>query len=187
MLAFLILKFIYSPLVKDGRLHFKTLLNFGNIVRIGVFSAVMVVLSVTYFYKYFIRIYDVNLGTAPPSKVYSDILKLTDKGDRIFDDTMDVYVYLYTDRMPASLGVSIVPWTSKDGELSVINDLKASRPKMIIYNPTGIIDGYVYKDSAPDFDAFVKSDYTHLGSSGEAATEWIRNDYLQTAKAKLGD
>jgi hypothetical protein len=187
MLAFLILKFIYSPLVMGGRPHFKTLFNFGSIVRIGVFAVVMVMLSVTYLYKYKIKIYDVNLGTAPPIKIYSDILKLTDKSDKIFIDSLDLYAYLYTDRMPVCPGISLLPWTPQKTELSVINNLAETKPKIIIYNPTDKISGYSYKDSSPEFDVFINSNYTRLGSSGEAATEWIRNDYLQTAKAKLGD
>jgi len=178
MIAILIFEIVYIP-VKNN------LCNNKN-SRVLIAGASVILIASSFFTNFHMNTKDGLFNDGPPTKIAGDILKITEKDDKIYMDNLDIYMYLYTERLPASRIASLVPWFADVYQQTVIEDLKQSRPKIIVYTPELDVWGRKAKDFEPDVQNYIKNNYTQLSQSDPGNIEWIRNDYIQQARQKLG-
>lgn len=175
--SMVVYNFVYLPYKK-----FKVYKNIPLVLAISS----IVILSTSFFSnyhifgtKYFFR--DIQLNP-----LQLNILKLTNKNDKIFVNTLDGYTYLVTNRLPVSKVWSFVPWFADIYQNEVINDLHFNRTKIIIYTPELDIWGYKAKNFEAELQKYIENNYTKLHKNDPGCIEWIRNDYLNEARKKLG-
>lgn len=176
---------IFSMIIyKLGYLPYKKSKVYNNFNIFLIISSI-VVLSTSFFSNY--RVLGIKNFFKDPdlNPMQLNILKLTNKNDKIFVTTLDGYSYLATDRLPASRVWTITPWFNEIFEGEMIEDLKFYNPKIIIYTPELDIWGYKAKDFASGLQKYIESNYTLLNINDPSCIEWIRNDYLEEARRRI--
>ncbi len=126
--------------------------------------------------------YGLNIlnGLKTSNDEYTNVLKITNKGDYVYSYNLDTPFYVNTGRKSPSSVTTLVPWFASLFEEQIIKELDANRPKVIIYNPDGDVWGYVYHDFAKELDSYIKRNYTYSSQM----SLWVRNDYVKEAEKK---
>jgi hypothetical protein len=80
--------------------------------------------------------YDLSHAPARNAPEVATIDALTQPGDRIFVGPYDPYVYLASDRMPATTSPFFFPWQAIDprSESRLLDELRSARPPVILFH-----------------------------------------------------
>lgn len=167
--SIIVYRLVYFPYKNSG---------VNNNFSVTLVISSIIILSTSFFMNY--RVLGVKdfFKDTKLNSIQLNILKLTNKNDRIFVNTLDGYTYLATNRLPASKVWSFVPWFADIYQNEVIDDLEKNKTKIIIYTPDLDIWGYKAKNFEPELQKYIENNYTKLNKSDPYCIEWIRNDYL---------
>lgn len=176
---------IFSIIVyRSVYMSYKRTSIYNNIsTTLVIFS--IIILSISFFSNYHVLGIKDFFEDTKLNPLQLNILKLTDKNDKIFINTLDGYTYLATNRLPASKVWSFVPWFADIYQDEVIDDLEANKTKIIVYTSELDIWGYKAKDFEPKIQKYIEKNYTLLNKNDPGCIEWIRNDYLNAARKKV--
>ena len=108
--------------------------------------------------------------------------KITSENDKIQIFTLETYIYLDANRLPATIASEggACPWAYEVYGKQILDGLKDSNPKVIVFNEENEVWGYIYKDFAPEIVAYVKENYSQFAESG-ISTLYVRNNYYEQA------
>ncbi len=157
----------------------------------SIFASVLLVIIVTPYFSQFSTIVitsqdftsSINTGTY---EYFIDKLTTTDDKIQVF--SLETNIYLQSNRMPAITDVcgGVCPWIYEMYGNKLLDDLKGSKPKVIVFNEQYEVWGYKYADFAPEIISYVKANYTQFKQSSLPAL-YVRNDYYQEAIKKLSN
>ena len=103
---------------------------------------------------------------------------LTSPGDKFFQTSTNVEVYLRTDRMFASKADAVVPWFADVYEQEIIKDLSKDPPKVIFHNEENSVWGYSITTYAPNLNSWITANYTVIPIKVTQESNWNDRLYL---------
>jgi hypothetical protein len=134
--------------------------------------------------------YDLSGRAARIEPDVAIVAAITTPGERIFVVPFDQYVYLATDRMPASVFSYYLPWHAADPRIDarLREDLHTARPPVIIFRRDELVNGqWLPKDYARGlYDFLVDEEYVPLAASSPLLGDvLVRKDRLAAARDSL--
>jgi hypothetical protein len=115
---------------------------------------------------------------------------LTLPGEEIFVAPYDPYIYLASERMPASRYPFFFPWQAIDprSEGTLISDLRTERPPLVVFRRNEKVNGQwlTGEYGARVYDALISEGYAPLDQSSPLLDDvLVRPDRLSGARAQL--
>lgn len=110
---------------------------------------------------------------------YTSAVDLLTEHNELFASSAMVGIVLYeTDAL--CISTCTVPWFWEEGHEEVMQTLRASPPRVYLFDPDMTVWGYRFDEYAAELVAFVKENYTCLEALGYPLL-YVRNDYAQEA------
>jgi hypothetical protein len=134
--------------------------------------------------------YDLSSRAARTEPDVAIVAAITSPGEQIFVVPFDQYVYLATNRMPASVFSYYLPWHAVDPDIEarLRADLHAARPPVVIFRRDELVNGrWLPKDYASGlYDFLAGEGYVPLDAAAPLLGDvLIRNDRLVAARERL--
>ncbi len=134
--------------------------------------------------------YDLSGRAARTEPDVAIVAAITAPGEQIFVVPFDQYVYLATNRMPASVFSYYLPWHAVDPDIEarLRADLHAARPPVIVFRQNELVNGHwLPKDYASGLYDFLSGEgYVPLDASTPLLGDvLVRNDRLLAARERL--
>lgn len=118
---------------------------------------------------------------------YDDyIQKLSNESDKIWISSLASQSYIQNHRKPAVRAFTLLPWFLDAWKDEILYDLKANRPKVIIFERDSDVWGYKYSEFGKVIFDYILSEYICLNEYDSTERNvYIRKDYYPTAKRIL--
>jgi hypothetical protein len=135
--------------------------------------------------------YDLSTRPARDQTDVDIVLALSSPGDRLFVAPFDPYMYLATDRMPASSLSFYFPWQAIDPrmEARLFDDLASQRPPVVIFrgwervNDRWLTSGYAQRL----YEFLLSQDYAPLDAASPGLGDvLVPRDRLALSRQRLG-
>lgn len=158
--------------------------------RRGRLQAIAALAFVATFVAQIAQTYELGRLPARYAPEVRTIAALTTPDERIFVLPFDPYVYLASERMPASAFTYYLPWHAVDPRIvaQLTSELRSNRPPLIVFRQDELVNGqWLPRDYASSlYDFLLQQGYVPLDVQPELFGDvLVRQDRLAAAREKL--
>jgi hypothetical protein len=133
-------------------------------------------------------LYDLGPAPARNAPEVAVIQALSEPGERIFAAPYDPYLYLATQRMPATTLPFFFPWQAADprSESQLIAEIRNRRPALIVFRKwEAVNDRWPLGESAQRVERVIRERYTPLDESAPVLQDlYVPTERLDDARAR---
>lgn len=144
--------------------------DFFKDIKFKAFTSAYILIALWWlviFYKGHLGDY-VYFGDSQTKKIAVELRKLTSPNEKIFVFGAVPSLYQMTDTRPAGdIFVFQFPWFLQIAQDRVLEGIKRDRPKIIVSDREGLIEGVKISDFAKDIDQYINQNYQTIDSIGE--------------------
>jgi hypothetical protein len=136
-------------------------------------------------------VYDFSRQPSRPTAEVGIVQALTEPGERIFVAPFDPYIYLDSQRAPASRFTFFFPWQAIDPRIEgeLFRDLTTTRPALVVFRSNELVnDRWLVSDYGKRLYEFLLGQgYAPLDASSPAVGDvLVPKDRLMSARERLG-
>jgi hypothetical protein len=137
-----------------------------------------------------LRLYDFGRQPAYRSPFVRVVAATTQPGERIFVAPYDPYLFIASERLPATRYGFYFPWQAADPatEADIIDELRAARPPVVIFMRDELVNGqYLTRSWGAGLLDVLEREYVQLDPTEPVLADvFVRPDRLAAARAQLG-